>query len=226
MPKAINTLCLTFCLFLSACSTGKTRSPQAVKSQDTTFSHITVVIDPGHGGHDGGASTLHGQMMHEKFAALSTSLMVRDYLRQKGFRVLLTRDDDRFIPLKKRAGFSNEQAANLFVSIHYNAALTPTAHGIEVFYYNKGDPMRVEASKRLAQKVLDRVIGVTGARERGVKHGNFSVIRNTVSPAILFEGGFLTNAGEAMKIRNASYQSKIAKGIAKGILDFVKEKPR
>lgn len=211
-------------LFLfSSCSAWRTPRSAAYSKTETPFSHLTVVLDPGHGGKDGGAQTMSGQKMHEKFVALSTSLMVRDYLKQKGFRVLLTRNEDRFIPLQKRSFFSNQNNADIFVSIHYNGAPSFQAHGVEVYLYKDGDPLRIRNSEKLAQHVLSRLIETTEAKNRGVKHGNFSVIRNTTSPAILVEAGFLTHGGEALKIRSPSYQSKIALGIAKGIRDYFSE---
>ena len=94
--------------------------------------------------------------------------------------------------------------------------------GVEVYYYKKGEnKKRIKESQALAQAVLNRVISNTHARSRGVKHGNYAVVRETTMPAILIEGGFLTNANELQKIKSAEYLKKLALGIAQGINDYV-----
>ena len=149
-------------------------------------------------------------------------MMVKNFLQQFGYEVILTRNDDTFIPLDKRSLFANEQKPRLFVSIHYNSAPSKEAEGIEVFYYkNDDDKNRMNKSKTLAQNVLDRTIQNTQAKSRGVKQGNYSVIRETNMPAVLIEGGFLTNSGEMEKIKNATYMKSLALGIAQGIQDYL-----
>ncbi len=90
--------------------------------------------------------------------------------------------------------------SDLFVSVHYNSAPSTSAEGIEVFYYgsDKGKE-RTQASKQLADSVLKNVIETTQAKSRGIKHGNLAVVRKTNMPAILVEGGFLTNEKEIIK---------------------------
>lgn len=186
------------------------------------FKDLMIVIDPGHGGEDLGTQSLSKPKYLEKHFNLATAKMLKDFLEQKGYSILLTRSDDTFIPLDKRAEFANTRDSKLFVSVHYNSAPSPEAQGIEVFYYrSKDDQDRSAESKILAQNVLKRVIKNTDAKSRGVKHGNLAVIRLTKMPAILIEGGFLTNDEEMQKLKDPSYLKQIAWGIAQGIDDYI-----
>lgn len=183
-----------------------------------------IVIDPGHGGEDFGTHSLSKPRYEEKYLNMTTSLMLRDILHEMGYETVLTRTDDTFIPLSERAIFANMRSPLLFVSVHYNSAPSKEAKGIEVYYYqSEADLKRTEKSKRLASFVLDKVIAGTQAKSRGVKHGNFAVIRETRMPAILIEGGFLTNYDEMQKIKNPDYLKALAFGIAQGIDRYVKE---
>jgi N-acetylmuramoyl-L-alanine amidase len=93
-----------------------------------------------------------------------------------------------------------------------------------VFFSDNGeDRTRGAASRRLASSVLTRVLRATMAKSRGVKKGNFYVIRENSMPAILVEGGFLTNPDERDLLRTRDYQEKIARGIADGIDHFFRK---
>lgn len=186
------------------------------------ISQSVIVIDPGHGGYDYGTHSLGKPKYHEKYLNLSTSEMLKKFLEQYGYKVVMTRSDDTFISLENRAEFANNLNTKLFVSVHYNSAPNTKAEGIEVFYCRSdSDKSRVCESKLLAQCVLDKILKNTKANSRGVKHGNFAVIRHTKMPAILVEGGFLTNTGEMDKIKTLGYQKKMAQSIAEGIKDFL-----
>ena len=139
-----------------------------------------------------------------------------------GYATVMTRTKDTFISLDKRAQFANERNPTLFISVHYNSAPSKDAEGIEVFYYQTDkDPARTKESKALAQDVLTKIIAESKARSRGIKHGNFAVIRQTTMPAILVEGGFLTNDDEMNKIKDPAYVKKLAWAMAQGIDNWV-----
>lgn len=183
-----------------------------------------IVIDPGHGGEDFGTNSRVPPKYQEKYLNLATSRMLNNYLKQMGYDTLMTRDSDIFVTLDKRALMANTQKPRLFVSVHYNSAPNKEAEGVEIFYFrSEEDKARSKESKQLAQNVLDGVIKNTGAKSRGVKHGNLSVIRQTTMPAILVEGGFLTNEKEMEKIKDATYLKKVAWGIAQGIHAYIEE---
>lgn len=173
-----------------------------------------VVLDPGHGGYDLGARMFS---VDEKSLALSTALLTKKHLQEKGYRVILTRSRDVFISLEKRASIANETKGMLFVSIHFNAANNPIAKGVEVFYNLSQDKLRAGNSKKLAAKVLEHIVQKTASENRGVKEGNFFVIRETKMPSILVEAGFMTHPDELHLLKDVNYRDKIARGIAEGI---------
>ncbi len=182
-----------------------------------------VMIDPGHGGKDIGAVSLSKPVYQEKNLNLASARFLEQFLRQRGYRTLMTRDDDTFLTLEERADVSKEKKAQLFVSVHFNSAPNKTAEGIEVFYYKSDkDKERSNKSEALAKAVLANTIETTQANSRGIKHGNFSVIRNSSIPAILIEGGFLTNDSEMERIKDPTYLKKLAWGIAQGIDQYIK----
>jgi N-acetylmuramoyl-L-alanine amidase len=184
----------------------------------------TVVIDVGHGGTDLGARA-HKPYCEEKKLCLQTARLVKRYLNQLGYHVVMTRESDAFIPLHKRVEIASQASGDLFVSVHFNSTRNPTAQGIEVFYFDsREDKTRTNSSRKLADSVLSRVIRRTSAVSRGVKKGNFYVIREAIMPAILVEGGFISNPDERAQLRSREYQEKIARGIADGIDYFLKKK--
>ncbi|MBI3236781.1 MAG: N-acetylmuramoyl-L-alanine amidase, partial [Chlamydiales bacterium] len=139
-----------------------------------------------------------------------------------GYRVTLTRSRDSYISLPKRVSIANKAKASLFVSIHFNAAQSTSAQGIEVFYCNSNQMWRTRASERLARCILFKIIDQTNGISRGIKQGNLHVIRETEMPAVLVEGGFITNQMERTKLKDRAYLDRIAVGIAKGVDQYLK----
>lgn len=181
-----------------------------------------VVLDPGHGGHDVGTQSISKPRYQEKSLNLVTAQFVKNYLQQFGYQVLMTREKDIFVSLEKRAQWTNQQKPSLFVSLHYNSAPSAEAKGVEVFFYDsKANKGRALHSKRLAHFVLKQVLKHTKAKSRGVKHGNFLVIRETSVPAVLVEGGFVTNEEELNQLKDPQYLKKLAWGVTCGIHDYL-----
>lgn len=177
-----------------------------------------IVLDPGHGGHDLGTHSYSPPKYQEKHLALSTTRLVKNNLEKMGYNVFMTRTRDVFIPLEQRAEFANMRKPEVFVSIHFNSAPSKEAEGIEIFYYRSdNDKKRVAESKNLGSAILKEMLRTTSAKSRGVKHGNLSVIRNTTMPAVLVEGGFLTNDSELQRIKDPHYLERLAQSIADGI---------
>ncbi len=193
----------------------KRTSPRVHSVKKKSFqSERLIILDAGHGGYDLGCRLAS---CNEKSLALSTTLMAKKYLNEKGYKVILTRSRDVFLTLKRRTQIANETKSKLFVSFHFNAAKNTAAKGIEVFYYQSKDKWRSNSSKKLAVRVLSKMIDRTGANNRGVKVGNFHVIRETKMPAVLIEGGFITHEGERNKLKDINYRSKLARAVADGI---------
>ena len=186
----------------------------------------TIVIDPGHGGTDLGA---RGKLPYceEKKLCLLTARLVKQYLNQLGYHVVMTRSTDAAVSLQQRVEIAHQSNADLFVSLHYNSSRNPTAHGIEIFFFDSKEyKSRASSSKKLADSILARVLRRTMAVSRGVKKGNFYVIRETSIPAVLLEGGFISNPQERAALKTKEYQERIARGVADGIDAFMKKRKR
>lgn len=192
-----------------------------LSSSQSDRSQWTITLDPGHGGKDSGAESAQDRY-EEKRTALATAVLVRRHLESLGYKVVMTRDRDIFIPLKERAMIANEVGSDLFVSIHYNAATNKEAQGVEVFCFGTDSVAeKAPEARKLAQSVLRGVLSKTGAKSRGVKRATFRVLRDTQMPAVLVEGGFLTNCEERAKLQDPKYVNQIAWGITLGIDDYL-----
>lgn len=194
-----------------------------------------VVIDPGHGGQDSG--TMKAGMV-EKELTLDVAQRVERLLQQRGVAVLLTRTDDSYIPLEGRASVANDQPACVFVSIHFDEAARAAATGVETYYAARqvSIPERVAnwlpflqpapsdstsaESQSLAAFIQEALVAHTKAVNRGTKAQPFFVLTNVRHPAVLVEGGFLTNKEEVSKLGNADYREQIAAAISDGVLRY------
>ena len=168
----------------------------------------TVVIDAGHGGHDPGG--IPGQRVAEKIMTLDVAQRLRTILQASGYRVVMTRDSDVFIPLGTRVAIGNSYRDAIFVCIHFNATPRRGASGIETYFYSS-------QSLPLASAIHYYVAGGAPTANRGVRRRGFYVLRNTRIPSVLVECGFLTNPTEAQYALNAAYRQKLAMEIAHGI---------
>jgi len=186
----------------------------------------TIVIDAGHGGTDQGAKA-KSPYCEEKRITLQTAKLIKKYLDQLGYKVIMTRENDAFISLARRIEIAKQSDAAIFVSIHFNSSPSTLASGMEIFFYDSTtEKKRSLLSKHLADLVLNRVILRTQAHSRGVKKGNLYVLRESPIPAILFEGGFISNLEERIHLKQFDYQEKIARGIADGIDFYFKKKKK
>jgi N-acetylmuramoyl-L-alanine amidase len=173
------------------------------------FAFTTVVIDPGHGGHDRGG--IPGQRIPEKVMTLDTARRLEQLLREAGFRVVMTRTDDTFVSLPARVAIANSQRNAIFISIHYNAAPRSAGEGFETYYYNK-------RAARLASACYNRIVQAWWGSRRGVRTRGFFVIRKTRIPSILVEPGFLTNPREGALISRPEVRQRIATLLAAAII--------
>lgn len=200
----------------------KNKGP-TVASKVSSPGAITVLIDAGHGGTDRGTRS-KSPFCEEKRLCLQTARLVRKYLDQLGYHVVMTRNTDAFVPLPRRVEIGSQSSSSVFVSIHYNSARSPLAQGVEVFFFDsKENTSRAHSSKNLAEAVLPSIIRRTGFSSRGVKKGNYYVLRESSMPAIIVEGGFISNPQECALLKSLDYQEKIAKGIADGIDRYFKK---
>ncbi|MGG3449040.1 N-acetylmuramoyl-L-alanine amidase [Domibacillus aminovorans] len=186
-----------------------------IQGADSRLSSQTIILDPGHGGTDPGAI---GNGLREKDVVLKTGLQVNNLLKQTPFNVKMTRSTDTFIPLKERSTFAKNNGGNIFVSIHVNSA-SASASGTETYYYAAGNPY-VADSKLLAAKIQARMLAAWNLNDRGVKPGDLSVLRENNMPAALAELGFISNAGDAAKMKSDYSMKIMSNAIYYGILDY------
>ena len=178
---------------------------------------ITVVIDAGHGGRDTGAMSPHA--LPEKDANLRLSKAVRDELVKRGYKVVMTREDDTFIELYDRPKVAHGANADLFVSIHHNApgyAANPFAiRSQSVYAWNA-------LGEALARAINVRMSAADPSlRNDGVLHANFAVTRNPEIPSCLIEADFITHPDGECAAWDAARRPTIAAAIADGISDWV-----
>lgn len=171
-----------------------------------------IVLDAGHGGNDPGA-VANG--IREKDVALSASLKTREKLELLGYKVIMTRTTDVYPSLASRYRLANNNKADAFLSIHFNAA-TPAATGIETLYSTKNSK-----NKAFASSVQSEMVSETGARNRGTKlRNNLAVLNGTRGVSALAELGFITNPKDAAQMKFGDYIEKCATALANGIHKF------
>ncbi len=168
----------------------------------------TIVIDAGHGGFDRGGVPY--QRIGEKNLTLDVAQRLKRVMQAGGYRVIMTRDSDVFIPLGTRVAIANSNRNAIFVSIHFNSAPRWSANGIETYYY------RSDAAS-LAASIHRNVVAMTSSENRGIRRRGFFVLRRTAIPAVLVECGFLTNPTEGNNIQNSAYRQRLAETIARGV---------
>jgi N-acetylmuramoyl-L-alanine amidase len=182
-----------------------------------------VMLDPGHGGKDNGASGPSG--LHEKDVNLSVALKAGQLLEAKGIKVEYSRTDDTYVYLEDISAKANKLNADLFVSIHSNSALNTAACGTETHTFTSIDYpelfMQQDERKRLAQLLQDNLIAKLQRINRGVKESNFAVLRNTKMPAALVEMSFISNPTEEQLLGSDDYQNRAAEAIADAIYAYL-----
>ena len=209
----------------------------------------TILIDPGHGsgnnkfdnGDMGSQSQFNGKNYIESKLNIEIANKLKKSLINKGYKVIMTRtnmSDD--MNLKERASYGNLNGVDLVVSIHQNSFYNQSAHGVEVLVdssemdkdyrdelLNNGfeDPKntyktKIKNSENLAKQVVDNISNATKFYNRGVKNQRLTILRNSKSPAILVECGFLYNKDQVEKLANSGFQDKIASSISEAIVSY------
>ncbi|HOJ77390.1 MAG TPA: N-acetylmuramoyl-L-alanine amidase [Bacillota bacterium] len=173
----------------------------------------TIVLDPGHGGIDMGATGRQGT--REKEVNYEVTIYLKDLLEEAGAQVVLTRTDDYYIGLYERSYIANYLFADLFISIHTNFHPKDTVRGIEVYHH----PGRSDGQV-LARYVESKMVETTKLTSLGIKTNDFVVIRETQMPSILVELGYLSNFEEENILLTSEFRKDAAAGIFQGILDY------
>ena len=201
----------------------------------TSKPFAVVVLDPGHGGQDSGA--MCGGVM-EKDLTLDVARRVDRLLDAEGVATLMTRLGDSYVSLADRAAFGNRAKDSIFISIHFNEDNKPVASGVETYYaahqINSGSTFSSwlpffsrppsnspkPESQSLAGFIQEALVARTRSVDRGTQPKQFFVIANVSSPAVLIEGGFITNKDELSKLASEDYRDQLAAAVADGILRY------
>ncbi len=187
-----------------------------------------IIIDPGHGGEDGGAVATDGTM--EKNLNLDIALRLRELFKLAGYTVYMTRESDKSLcndafnkneDMKTRIELSRTYPDALFISIHLNKFSIEKYNGAQIFYSDNN-----EKSKMLAQSIQDSIkTNLQPDNNRQIKFGNENsmLLRLIESPAVIVEGGFLSNNRELALLQTEEYRSKLAYCIFLGVLEYQQE---
>ena len=178
-----------------------------------------VVIDPGHGGLDGGKVGVNG--VEEK--EVKISLKIKDILKQENISVVMTRTEDERLAetqvedLKARVSLMNEEKPALVVSIHQNSYHEESVHGAQVFYY--ADSTESERAAGIIQEALKEID--PDNTKAAKPNRTYYILKKTEVPVVIAECGFLSNYEEAEKLADEEYRQKLAEAVAKGILEYI-----
>ncbi len=187
------------------------------KSEQAAINKIkdkVIIIDPGHGGNDTGA--LRGNVL-EKDLTLAIALKVRECLQEMGLnKIIMTRETDKTLTLENRVQISNNNNADIFVSVHINASVKTEIKGIETHYYT-------ESGYKVAQVIHKELMENVNAIDRGLFKSKFYVINHTEAPAVLLELGFISNEQERNALNSETRQMESAQAIADGIVNYLLE---
>ena len=183
-----------------------------IVKERTKKSSIKVVIDPGHGGYDTGAS--YGGF-EEKDINLIISEKLKKTLEDYGITVFLTRDEDSFLSLAERVEITNSIRPDVFISVHNNALKTSKSiRGVETYYWS-------HLSQKLAYYVHKSILNNIKIPDHYIRKARFYVIRHTPVPAVLAELGFLSNHDDRQLLTSTTTQDQYAKALSEAILKFL-----
>lgn len=221
--------------FLPSLDLNTTLRPILFPRRQTSGTLRTICLDPGHGGDDTGKQD---RGRNEKQYTLSLAKELGRQLVRAGFRVVYTRTTDVKVELPTRPRIAQQARADLFISLHFNGADVPSAQGVEVYCLtpmgasstnaggeganspaspgNRCDERNIQLAYEL-QKVLVRGLG---REDRGLRRARFAVLRDATMPAVLIEGGFMSNPTESKWIYHPAEQTRLAKSIVEGIKNY------
>jgi N-acetylmuramoyl-L-alanine amidase len=188
--------------------------PMSVLSTTVTTKY-KIVIDPGHGGKDPGATGNSG--MEEKVYTLSLSKKIYALLKQEPmFEPYMTRTDDTSVALLDRAKLANDLKVSALISIHANLFKDPQVTGTETYYYS-------DNSIKLAQVIHDQVLKAMGFKDRGVRKNQLKVLSHSNMPAILLETGYITNKNQEAAMVSKEGQTRTAQAVVNGLKQYFAE---
>jgi N-acetylmuramoyl-L-alanine amidase len=221
-------------LLLSAVDAGTMLEP-VLFPQKSEARLKTICLDPGHGGKDKGE--VDGRHYEKKYAML-LAREVEKLLKQEGLQVILTRQDDDYVQLPERVLLARRQGADLFISLHYNSAPERAVGGLEVYCeapagmnssgegggkgLHPAEPGNAHDRQNalLGYQILKALTAGLPLEDRGLKRSRFEVLREAGMPAVLVEGGFMSNPADAKNIYDTAFRKRMARAIVDGILAY------
>jgi len=229
--------------FLSQLDAEKTVRPLIYAPKPSAKKITTICLDPGHGGRDTGFRIGHFFPRSEKTYTLALALELQRHLQRAGFTVMLTRNQDVYPELATRPDFANRHGADLFISLHFNSCSTDPSlvQGSEIYCItpvgaaSSNDSQGVGAgsgpcpanrvedkSLLLAYQVQRSLVRGLGQNDRSLRRARFEVLRSAQMPAILIEGGYMSNPMEGKRIFDANWRQQMAAAITGAILNYQK----
>ncbi|MCR8844514.1 N-acetylmuramoyl-L-alanine amidase [Paenibacillus sp. SC116] len=173
----------------------------------------TIVIDPGHGGKDPGSIGQQGTIERDMTLQLAKEIE-QELLEKTGATVLLTREQDESVDLQQRIDMAEKESADLFLSIHFDAFTTNDVEGMTTYHRNSND-------QPIAQAVHDRLIEKNfDTRDRGVRAGDYYVLRENTVPSLLLELGYISNEKDETRMRSLYFHQEASEAIVDGVIDY------
>lgn len=184
-----------------------------ISPKNNKLAQTTIVLDPGHGGSDSGA--LSSKNDYEKTYTLIFAEKTKKKLEKLGANVILTRNKDEFVSLQKRPQIASDNQATLFVSFHFDSSESKnSASGYTSYYYH---PNRSYSLAKSINNNLDNL----PLKNRGTDFGDYLVIRDTITPSVLLEMGYINNDKDLSRIKNSNYQNKVSNDVSDGIRNYI-----
>ncbi|MFJ6208267.1 SH3 domain-containing protein [Lysinibacillus sp. NPDC092081] len=198
-------------------TTSSSKATTAIKKDKSTprkkgtLNGLTIVVDAGHGGNDHGTTGQRGT--NEKEITLKTASLLASKLSAAGANVVMTRESDEYVALRKRVSIAHQYEADAFISIHYDATDDSSVNGFTSYYMNSNQQGLAEAINNGLSNKID-------LKNRGTQQGNYLVLRENRQQAALIELGYLSNGSEERGITTAKFREQATLGIYQGILDY------
>ncbi|TWT26234.1 SH3 domain-containing protein [Planomicrobium sp. CPCC 101110] len=195
---------------------GETAAQQTSQKKEAdrkagTLNGVTIVLDPGHGGRDGGTVGVRGTI--EKDLTLKTAEALSHYLRSAGAEVVMTRQSDVFVDLRQRVSHGYQAAADAFISIHYDAVADNRVQGFTTYFMHG-------YQQQLGESINAGLEGKLPLNNRGARSGNYLVLRENRQPAVLVELGYLSNFNEERIVSTSQFRDQAALGLYTGIINY------
>lgn len=224
-------LIASICLVLAAVGFGSLNPPKALNTSADGQTYTTVIIDAGHGGEDGGASSKSGLV--EKNINLELAFIMKEKLEAQGVKVILTRDEDKLLydrsvdfhgrkkklDMAARLEIINNTEDCIFISLHMNAFSDPRYSGLQVWYSDQNPD-----SQKLADTIQGNIkTNLQPNNNRKTKSAGTSIylLSNSSCPAVLVECGFLSNIDEAKLFEDAEYKDALASQLCDSVIQFL-----